>query len=46
MSNRVNDLVENVSSDAKLYADDTSLFTVVYNEGTAADQLNKDLKVT
>ena len=41
----INDLVENVSSDAKLFADDTSLFTVVYDEGIAADQLNRDLKV-
>ena len=41
----INDLVENVSSDAKLSADDTSLFTVVYDEGIATDQLNKDLKV-
>ena len=39
----INDLVENVSSDAKLFADDTSLFTVVYDEGIAADQLNRDL---
>ena len=39
----VNDLVENISSDAKLFGDDTSLFTV--DEGTAADQLNRDLKV-
>ena len=37
----INDLVENVSSDAKLFADDTSLFTVVY----AADQSDRDLKV-
>ena len=41
----INDLVENVSSDEKLFADDTSLFTVVYDEGIAADQLNRDLKV-
>ena len=41
----INDLVENVSSAAKLFADDTSLFTVVYDEGIAADQLNRDLKV-
>ena len=41
----INDLVENVSSDAKLFADDTSLFAVVYDEGIAADQLNRDLKV-
>ena len=40
----INDLVENVSSDAKLFADNTSLFTIVYDEGTAADQLNRDLK--
>ena len=38
-------IYENVSSDAKLFADDTSLFTVVYDEGIAADQLNRDLKV-
>ena len=42
----INDLVENVSSDAKLFADDTSLFTVVYDEGIAADQLNRDLNFT
>ena len=41
----INDLVENVSSDAKLFADDTSLFTVVSDEGIAADQLNRGLKV-
>ena len=40
----INDLVENVSSDAKLFADDTSLFTIVYDEGIAANQLNRDLK--
>ena len=41
----INDLVENIISDAKLFADDTSLFTVVYDEDTVADQLNRDLKV-
>ena len=41
----INDLVDDVSSDAKLFADDTSLFTVVYDETVAADQLNRDLKV-
>ena len=40
----INDPVENVSSDVKLFADDTSLFTVVSDEGTAADQLNRDLE--
>ena len=41
----INELLENVSSDAKLLADDTSLFTIVYDEVIAADQLNRDLKV-
>ena len=40
----INDLVDNISSEAKLFADDTSLFTIVYNEDIAADQLNRDLK--
>ena len=40
----INDLVENISSDAKLFSDNTSLFTVFYDEGAAADQLNRDLK--
>ena len=41
----INDLVDNISSEAKLFADDTSLFTVVYDVDIAADQLNRDLKV-
>ena len=41
----INDLVDNISSDAKLFADDTSLFTVVYDEKIAAEQLNRDLKI-
>ena len=41
----INDLVDDLSSDAKLFADDTSLFTVVHDETVAADQLNRDLKV-
>ena len=28
----INDQLENVSSDAKLFADDTSLFTIVYDD--------------
>ena len=36
-----NDLVDDLSSDANLFADDTSLFTVVYDETVAADQLNR-----
>ena len=35
-------LVDNISSDAKLFADDTSLFTVVHNEETSATVLNND----
>ena len=41
----INDLVDNISSEAKLFADDTSLFTVVYDLDIAAGQLNRDLKV-
>ena len=40
----INDLVDEISSDAKLSADDTSLFTIVYDEITSANQLNRDLK--
>ena len=39
----INDLVDNISSEAKLFADDASLFTVVYD--IAADQLNRDLEI-
>ena len=41
----INDLEDDLGSDAKLFADDTSLFTVVFDETVAADQLNRDLKV-
>ena len=41
----INDLVDYLGSDAKLFADDASLFIVVYDETVAADQLNRDLKV-
>ena len=34
----INDLVDDLGSHAKLFADDTSLFTVVYDETVAADQ--------
>ena len=37
--------MENIGFDAKLFADDTSLFTIFCDAGTAADQLNGDLKV-
>ena len=39
----INDLVDNISSDAKLFFDDTSLFTVVYDEAT--EQLNRVWKI-
>ena len=41
----INDLVDNISSDAKLFADDTSLFTVVYNDEIFATVLNNDLNL-
>ena len=41
----INDLVDDIRFDAKLFADDTSLFTVVYNETITANQLNRDLKI-
>ena len=48
----INDLADDLSSDAKLFADDASLFTVVYDKTVGADdktvgadQLNRDLKV-
>ena len=41
----INDSVDNISSEAKLFADDISLFTVVYDVDIVADQLNRDLEV-
>ena len=41
----INDLADDISSDAKLFADETSLFSVIYNEITSANQLNRDLKI-
>ena len=41
----INDLVDDISSDAKLFADDTSLFTIVYDEITSANQLDRNLKL-
>ena len=40
----INDLVDNLASEAKLFADDTSLFSVVYDESVTAEKLNKDLE--
>ena len=41
----INDLVDNISSEAKLLADDTSLFTLAYDVDTAANKLNRDLQI-
>ena len=41
----INDLVDNISFDAKLFPDGTSLFTTVYAVDVAADRLNRDLEV-
>ena len=40
----VNDLADNLASDVRLFADDTSLFTIVYDEAVSAQVLNSDLK--
>ena len=39
----INDLPENIKCNMKLFADDTSLFTVVYDTHRAAEDLNSDL---
>ena len=41
----INDLVDDLSSDAKSFTDDTFLSTIVYDENIAAEQLNNDLKL-
>ena len=40
----INDLREGISSNAKLFADDTSLFSAVHDIQTSANNLNKDLE--
>ena len=40
----VDDLVENVGCDITLFADDTSLFSAVYDEFKTAAELNRDLE--
>ena len=40
----INDLTEDLSSNAKLFADDTSLFSVIYDIQTSTNKLNKDLE--
>ena len=39
----INDLADDLMSNAKLFADDTSLFSVVYNVKTSADEVNNNL---
>ena len=39
----INDLTDGNFSIAKLFADDTSLFSVVQNKNNSASQLNNDL---
>ena len=40
----INELPEGLESSVKLFADDTSLFSTVYDPNMSADQLEKDLK--
>ena len=40
----INDLSDSLSSNAKLFADDASLFSAVHDINTSAIELNKDLK--
>ena len=40
----VNDLSDNLLSTVKLFADDTSLFSVVNDGNISANKLNKDLQ--
>ena len=41
----INDIVRDIGSNIRLFADDTSLFIIVDNPVTAADSLNTDLKI-
>ena len=41
----INDLIENLRCNVKLFADDTSLFTVVHDPDTAALHMNHDLNL-
>ena len=41
----INDLTENLKCNVKLFADDTSLFTVVKNSNTSAEYMNHDLEL-
>ena len=39
------DLSKGLSTNAKLFADDTSLFSVIHDSQTSANVLNKDLEI-
>ena len=41
----INDLTEDLTTNVKLFADDTSLFSVVHDTQTSANDLNKDLEI-
>ena len=40
----INDLSDNLTSNAKLFTDDTSLFSVVHDVNSSTKELNDDLK--
>ena len=44
-SNYVNDVTEGLSSDVKLFLEDTSLFCVVFGIQNSAADINNDLKI-
>ena len=41
----INDFTEGLTTNAKLFRDDTSLFSVAHDTKTSANDLNKDLKI-
>jgi hypothetical protein len=41
----MNDIVDNIQSQVKLFADDTSIFLIVDNAIESADILNRDLNI-
>ena len=42
----INDLSENSSPNVKLFADNTALFSVIYDMNLSASELNNDLKIS
>ena len=40
----INDVADNLVSDVRLFPDDTSLFTIVYDRAVSAQVLTSDLK--